>query len=105
MLQSNHYNRNSQRMWIRIICLVCIAIWTSGCIHATATYRIVDNNDRVIQRLEGTAPGGDVATLVVYYGPDVPPSIASRVNNEDFVKATARLSREALLIALKTLIQ
>ncbi len=98
MLQSNHCKNRNRQTWLRIICLVCIALWVSGC--ATATYKIVNEQGVVRQQMEGNAPGGEVATMIVYYGPDVPPAIDSKVNSENFVKATARLSRDAIRIAL-----
>lgn len=79
--------------------LFAIIIFVSGC--SNATYKIIDPNNETIQLVRGSAPGGETATMIIYYGPDAPPSIQSKVDNEDFVRATAQLGRQALITALK----
>lgn len=78
--------------------LIISLLYVCGC--SSATYKIVDDKNNEIQSIQGDAPGGDTATIIVYYGPDAPPSIESNVDNEDFVRATAQIGRQALTSAL-----
>lgn len=98
MPQSKHYSLNK---WLNIkrTFPICICLLVASC--STATYKIVDSKGNAVQSVEGEAPGGDAATIVIYYGPDQPPSVNGKVNNEQFVKGTARIGRAALTTALK----
>lgn len=71
------------------------------CSCSTAKYNVVRNDNVNIQTVEATAPVGETAVIVVYFGPEIAPLVKAGVDSTDLVNATAAAGRLAVNTALK----